>query len=97
MCVFESISVVIPIRREKKWKNVFPIWKREKKNVHITFNLWRSFPLLLEILDLLRERVCMVCVNIVGYRKNKQTKKQLFCMVQVCLKFCFVHIIKSIK
>lgn len=54
---------------------MFSLFKREKKNVHITFNLWRSFPLLLEILDLLCERVCMVCVNIVGYRKktNKKT------------------------
>lgn len=39
----------------------------------------------------------MVSVNIVSYSDKKDKKQNLFCMVQVCLKFCFVHMIKSIK
>lgn len=44
--VFESISVVIPIKKSTEMFSRF--WK-EKKKVHIIFDLWRYFLLWLEI------------------------------------------------
>lgn len=66
--MFDSISVVIPIQKKKKTQKCFPVFeKRKKKKDAHHFRPVTLFPSLVGNLDLLRERVCMVSVNIVGY------------------------------